>query len=108
MITRSHTKSVGFVIAAAVALGAMSMTVQKANAEPQPSVVSTKTSAHLKSKDRVRASRAHRGNAPIHTAAPTPTTGASTEPVFLSDAWLKQEKQTDDRLRRFMNICKGC
>jgi hypothetical protein len=38
--------------------------------------------------------------------APAP---ASLEPLlFLSDEYLKSEKQTEDRLKRVMTICKGC
>jgi hypothetical protein len=34
---------------------------------------------------------------------------ASSEPLlFLSDEYLKREKQTEDRLKRVMTICKGC
>lgn len=40
------------------------------------------------------------------TVAPAP---ASPEPLlFLSDEYMKNEKQTEDRLKRVMSICKGC
>jgi len=106
MHTRSHVKSA--LIIAAVAFGALNMNVQAANAETKLNVVSPQAPSNLKSKDRVRVARAHRRTTRKHAVAPAPTTGANTEPVFLSDAWLKQEKRTDDRLKRFMNICKGC
>jgi hypothetical protein len=33
---------------------------------------------------------------------------AQEPPVFLSEEWIKQDQKTEDRLKRIMNICKGC
>jgi hypothetical protein len=95
------------VVTAAVAFAVHGLGVRKANAESRPSVTSPQTSPDVKSKTRHRVTRAPRHAGPTHAAAATEAAPAGAE-VFLSDAWLKQEKQTDDRLKRFMNICKGC
>jgi hypothetical protein len=29
-------------------------------------------------------------------------------PMYLSPEWVKKEQQTNDKLKRMMNICKGC
>lgn len=92
----------------AVAFAALGIGIHAANAEPQTSVVSPHASPDVKSKTHHRVAHAPRQVSPRDAAASTGVAPTNTEPVFLSDAWLKQEKQTDDRLKRFMNICKGC
>jgi hypothetical protein len=95
------------VVTAAVAFAALG-NVQKANAESRPGVVSPHAPPDIKSKTRHRVARAPRQTTAKSATAQTEVAPTGADPVFLSDAWLKQEKQTDDRLRRFMNICKGC
>lgn len=94
------------VVAAVVAFAVHGIGVQTVNAETRPGAAHA--SSDKKSKGGRRVTRAHRQASPKIAVAPTGVVPPSMEPVFLSDAWLKQEKQTDDRLRRFMNICKGC
>ena len=99
---------------AVVAFAAPGIGMQTANAEPRPGAVSSHAPSDLKSKTRPRLARARRrispkiAASPTNAAPPTETVPAGEDPVFLSDAWLKKEKQTDERLKRFMNICKGC
>jgi hypothetical protein len=40
--------------------------------------------------------------------APVPIRASPQPLLFLSDAYMKNEKQTEDRLKRVMTICKGC
>lgn len=37
-----------------------------------------------------------------------PAAPEAEPPVFLSKEWIKKDQETEDRLRRTMNICKGC
>ena len=95
------------VVTAAVVFAAHGVGVREASAEPDRSALSRHASPGVKSKTRPRVARVPRHADPKSAAARTETAPAGAE-VFLSDAWLKQEKLTDDRLKRFMNICKGC
>lgn len=83
---------------AAVAFAAHGFGVREADAKPRKEVASSQASPDAKK---------HRHRV-VRKPKPVDTTEADKQPVFLSDAWLKQEKLTDDKLKRFMNICKGC
>jgi hypothetical protein len=52
----------------------------------------------------VQAQPGPKNPAPAAAIAPI----APEPPVFLSDEWRRKEQLTEDRLRRIMNICKGC
>ena len=73
-------------VMAALALGSvlLSDNVQDANAQPQP-VPKAAASARAK------------------LAPPFPE-----PPLYLSEAYLKKEQQTEDRLKKVMNICSRC
>jgi hypothetical protein len=93
------------VVTAAVAFALPGIGAREAKAEPNPSAVTTPAPSDVKSKTRHPVARAPRRTSPKSAAA---STTIAPQQVFLSDAWLKQEKVTDDKLKRFMNICKGC
>lgn len=95
------------IVAAAIAFAVLGIDVQNANAELRSSAASPDAPSNVKTKGRPHIAREHQTR-PKSAAAQPETAPAGAAPVFLSDAWLRQEKQTDDRLKRFMNICKGC
>ena len=82
---RPGFKFVGVMIALALGSCAVLLdNVQEANAQPQP-VPKAAASARAK------------------LAPPFPE-----PPLYLSEAYLKKEQQTEDRLKKVMNICSRC
>lgn len=79
---------------------------QRANAAAQ----SAQHAPHLLSAgdraDRLRVAQARRQIE--RRPAPTPARVSPEPLLFLSDEYMKSEKQTEDRLKRVMTICKGC
>jgi inactivated superfamily I helicase len=78
----------------------------RANAASRSSPEAHHVSPKRDPADRSRIAQAKRQIVSGSVKAPA---SASSEPLlFLSDEYLKREKQTEDRLRRLMTICKGC
>ena len=73
-------------VMAALALGALLM-CERANAQPQP-VAKAAASARAK--------------------LPPPAPPVPEPLLYLSEAYLKKEQQTEDRLKKVMNICSRC
>jgi outer membrane lipopolysaccharide assembly protein LptE/RlpB len=94
-------------VIAVVAFAAHGFGMREANAEPRPTV-SSHASSDIKSKTRHRVARVRHRTVQKNAVAPTDAASTDAEPVFLSEAWVKREQETDARLKRFMNICKGC
>ena len=85
-----------------------SKNVQKANAEPQPGSPSRPVPVARQSSDKSQIARA-RSQVKLEAASARPKLAPdSLEPLYLSEAYLKKEKQTEDGLKRVMNICSGC
>lgn len=87
--------------------------VQQANAEPPSGAVSQHAGSDLKSQGRSRTVK--RQSKPDHAVARVAAIPrvaavppATDRPVFLSAEWLRAEQATDDRLKKFMTICRGC
>jgi hypothetical protein len=83
--------------------------VQKANAEPQPGPPSRSVPAARQSSDKSHIAQARsQVKLTAALARTTPAPPALEPPLYLSEAYLKKEQQTEDRLKRVMNICSGC
>ncbi len=79
---------------------------QRANAAAQSAVETPHILSARDRADRLRVAQAKRQAERKTALAPA---RASSEPLlFLSDEYMKSEKQTEDRLKRVMSICKGC
>ena len=79
---------------------------QRANAQSQPALKAPQVLPKRDAADRLRIAQAKRQ---IERKNANALARASSEPLlFLSDEYLKSEKQTEDRLKRVMTICKGC
>ena len=98
-----------FAVMSTLALGVFAVVpgspAQRANAQSQPALKAPHVLPKAKPAD-LRIAQAKRqlerknGNALAR---------ASAEPLlFLSDEYLKNEKLTEDKLKRVMTICKGC
>ena len=101
-----------FAIAAALAVGGSTDFVPKANAEQQPSLSRSVLTAsptdkfHLVPAEGQHKFRAASPRTKHTTRAMEPI--LEPEPLYLSEAYVKKEQQTEDRLKRTMKICTGC
>jgi hypothetical protein len=79
---------------------------QRATAQSQPALEASQVLPKRDAADRLRIAQAKRQ---IARKSANALARASPEPLlFLSAEYLKSEKQTEDRLKRVMTICKGC
>jgi hypothetical protein len=79
---------------------------QRANAAGQSAVEGPRL---LPARDRADRLRVAQTKPQVERKTALAPARASSEPLlFLSDEYMKSEKQTEDRLKRVMSICKGC
>jgi hypothetical protein len=99
-----------FVVTTSLTLGICAFVpgshAQRANAASQSALEAPHLLPARDRADRLRAAQARRQIE--RKTALAPARASSEPPLFLSDEYLKSEKQTEDRLKRVMSICKGC
>jgi hypothetical protein len=103
----------GLFVAATIASMGMSFVLgtHEANAEPQPASASQHVTPNPKPKERPHAADAKPRVKPKNANGRSEPVSVAPEPeppVFLSEEWIKKDRETENRLKRIMNICKGC
>ena len=90
-------------LTAALSVGGSSGFVQQANAEQRTlsrSILTVGSDTPAEDQHKFRASQ--RAKPTVRAVQPAP------ELLYLSEAYIKKEQQTEDRLKRIMKICTGC
>ena len=91
-------------LTAALSVGGSSGFVQQANAEPRTSLSRSVLTAgsHTPAEDQHKLRASQRAKPTMRAVQP------AQELLYLSEAYIKKEQQTEDRLKRIMRICTGC